>query len=123
MDITVENTITITPRITANPPVLQDIEVTKNGEYTADGSADGIGTVKVNVPEPNLEEKLINENGTYLPSEEYVGFSKVIVDTTETFQPDMEDEEIENIFDTIVSDEEQQEPSQEALGIMNEIWG
>lgn len=123
MDVQNENVITITPRIIANPPVLQDIEVTENGEYTADGSADGLGIVTVNVPEPNLEEKRINENGTYLPSEEYVGFSKVIVDTTESLQPDMEDEEIEDIFNTIVSDEEQQEPSEEALEIMNELWG
>lgn len=79
MDITVENTITITPRITANPPVLQDIEVTENGEYKADGSADGLGTVTVNV-EPNNEEITVTENGEYTPSEEFDGISKVTVD-------------------------------------------
>ena len=79
MDVQNENTITITPRITANPPVLQDIEVTENGEYSADGSADGLGTVTVNV-EPNNEEITVTENGEYEPSEDFDGISKVIVD-------------------------------------------
>ena len=79
METNTENLITITPRITLNPPVLQDIEVTENGEYKADGSADGLGTVTVNV-EPNNEEITVTENGEYTPSEEFDGISKVTVD-------------------------------------------
>lgn len=79
METNTENLITITPRITLNPPVLQDIEVTENGEYKADGSADGLGTVTVNV-KPNNEEITVTENGEYTPSEEFDGISKVTVD-------------------------------------------
>lgn len=83
-----ENTIVITPRISLNPPILQDLEVTENGEYTADGSADGLGTVKVNVkPELNLEEITVTENGEYTPSEDYNGFSKVNVEVPAFEEP------------------------------------
>ncbi len=88
METNIENLITITPRITLNPPVLQDIEVTENGEYTADGSADGLGTVKVNVePQPVLEELTVTENGEYEPSEEVNGFSKVNVNVPTYDEP------------------------------------
>ena len=88
MDVQNDNIITITPRILLNPPILQDIEVTENGEYTADGSADAIGKVTVNVePQPVLEELSVTENGEYEPSEEVNGFSKVTVNVPTYDEP------------------------------------
>ena len=88
MDVQNDNIITITPRILLNPPILQDIEVTENGEYTADGSADAIGKVTVNVePQPVLEELTVTENGEYEPSEEVNGFSKVTVNVPTYDEP------------------------------------
>ena len=47
-------------------PVLQDKTITENGTYTADSGYDGLGTVIVDVPETELQEKsvTITQNGT-----------------------------------------------------------
>ena len=69
------------------------------------------------------EEIEITEDGEYLPSEGIDGFSKVLVSVlNDIIQPNMEDDEIDNIFNRIISDNEQIEPSMNALQIINEIW-
>lgn len=96
-------------------PVVEALEITKNGTYTAPDGVDGYspvtvnvpvpdgyivpsgelkvtenGThdvteyaaVKVNVPEPVLQEKTVTENGEVTPDSGYDGLSKVTVDVT-----------------------------------------
>ena len=129
MEINTENLITITPRITLNPPVLQDIEVTENGEYKADGSADGLGTVTVNV-NPPLEEITITENGEYLPSKDFYGIGKIVVNVISQEHSNMSHSDIESIVDEIWQDDESLESQQEIIpenpevtDVINELWG
>lgn len=60
----------------------QDITVTENGQYQAEGGYTGLGTVTVAVPaeEPVLQELSVTENGEYAPDEGVDGFSKVTVE-------------------------------------------
>ena len=48
----------------------QNIDVTSNGQYTAEQGYTGLGTVNVNV-QPTLENKEITSNGTYYPGNIY----------------------------------------------------
>lgn len=71
------NTVVFTPRFTVNPPVLQALEVTENGEYTPDPvKYDGFSSVKVDLKTTELE---VNGTGVWVPPADYVGFSQVTV--------------------------------------------
>ena len=63
-------------------PVLEELEVTENGTYTAPDGVDGYNKVNVNVPEPEivLQDKTITENGTYGADSGYDGLGSVTVD-------------------------------------------
>jgi hypothetical protein len=62
--------------------VVQPLEVTENGTYTAPDGVDGYSPVTVSVPEPeiNLQDKTITENGTYTADEGFDGLGKVLVE-------------------------------------------
>lgn len=71
------NMVTLIPRFTINPPVLQALEVTENGEYTPDPTKyDGFSSVKVDLKTTELE---VNGTGVWVPPADYVGFSQVTV--------------------------------------------
>lgn len=76
-------------------PVIQPLEVTENGEYTAPENVHGFNPVKVDVPlryeegyedgyqasqdSIKLQEKTTTENGEVVTDEGFTGMSKVIV--------------------------------------------
>lgn len=71
------NVMMFTPRFTVNPPVLQALEVTENGEYTPDPvKYDGFSSVKVDLKTTELE---VSGTGVWVPPADYVGFSQVTV--------------------------------------------
>lgn len=67
---------------------LQNKTFNANGTYTADAGYDGLGTVKVAVPEEEavLQDKTITENGTYTADAEYDGLGTVRVDVEAKLQ-------------------------------------
>ena len=62
--------------------VVQPLEVTENGTYTAPDGVDGYSPVSVNVPTPEikLQEKTITENGEYTADAGFDGLAKVLVE-------------------------------------------
>ena len=62
-------------------PVIQSLEVTENGTYTAPEGVDGYSPVVVAVPEREitLQDKEITENGTYTADDGYDGLGAVTV--------------------------------------------
>ena len=62
-------------------PVVEALNVTANGSYTAPSGVDGYNPVEVNVPqrEPVLESLSVTDNGTYTPSVGKDGFDSVDV--------------------------------------------
>ena len=62
--------------------VVQPLEVTESGTYTAPDGVDGYSPVSVNVPTPEikLQEKTITENGEYTADEGFDGLAKVLVE-------------------------------------------
>ena len=62
-------------------PVLQELNVTANGEYLPPEGVDGFSKVNANVPDipPVVEELSVTENGVYTPSSGVDGFSRVNV--------------------------------------------
>lgn len=52
---------------TGQETVIESLNVTENGTYTASGGVDGYSPVTVNVPtpEPSIESLTVTENGTY----------------------------------------------------------
>jgi hypothetical protein len=62
-------------------PVIESLEITENGTYTAPEGVDGYNPVVVEVPAPEivLQEKTIAENGEYTADEGYDGLGKVTV--------------------------------------------
>jgi len=67
---------------------LQNKTFNANGTYTADAGYDGLGTVKVAVPEEEavLQDKTITANGTYTADAEYDGLGTVRVDVEAKLQ-------------------------------------
>lgn len=77
-------------------PVIQPLEVTENGEYTAPENVHGFNPVKVDVPiryeegyqdgykamQDGLQEKEITANGEYTADEGHTGFKKVNVNVS-----------------------------------------
>lgn len=77
-------------------PVIQPLEVTENGEYTAPENVHGFNPVKVDVPiryeegyqdgykamQDGLQEKEITANGEYTADEGHTGLSKVNVNVS-----------------------------------------
>lgn len=68
------------------PAVVQPLEVTENGTYTAPDGVDGFNQVVVSVPEPEikLQDKTITENGEYTADAGFDGLAKVLVEITAT---------------------------------------
>lgn len=66
----------------AADPVIEALNVTENGTYTAPDGVDGYSPVTVNVPDiPAVTEELnVTENGTYEPGTGVDGYSRVTVD-------------------------------------------
>lgn len=66
-------------------PVLEELEVTENGNYTPSEGVDGFGSVKVNVPDiPAVVQPLeVTENGTYTAPDGVDGYSPVTVNVAE----------------------------------------
>lgn len=62
--------------------VIEPLEVTENGTYTAPDGVDGYSPVVVNVPDPEvvLQDKTITENGTYTADSGYDGLGSVTVE-------------------------------------------
>lgn len=60
-------------------PVINELNVSENGTYTAPTGVDGYSPVKVNVPEPVLQPLNINSNGTYTPPSGVDGYDEVVV--------------------------------------------
>lgn len=69
--------------------VLEDLEVTQNGEYLPPTTIDGFAKVVVNV-QPVLETLEVTENGTYTPSAGVQGFSNVNVNVENEMIPIIE---------------------------------
>lgn len=67
---------------------LQNKTFNANGTYKADAGYDGLGTVKVAVPEEEavLQDKTITANGTYTADAEYDGLGTVRVDVEAKLQ-------------------------------------
>lgn len=67
---------------------LQNKTFNANGTYKADAGYDGLGTVKVAVPEAEavLQDKTITANGTYTADAEYDGLGTVRVDVEAKLQ-------------------------------------
>lgn len=74
--------------IDTGEPVLQDITITSNGEYTADTSQgyNGLGVVTASV-QPNLTTLNATQNGNYTPSG-YDGYSSVTVNVSSETWPE-----------------------------------
>ena len=66
---------------TAADPVLTNLNVTENGNYTPSAGVDGFSSVSVNVPDiPAVVQSLeITENGTYTAPDGVDGYSPVVV--------------------------------------------
>lgn len=67
-------------------PVIEPLEITENGTYTAPDGVDGYNPVTVNVPatEIVLQDKTITENGTYEADSGYDGLGKVTVEVIDS---------------------------------------
>lgn len=65
-----------------NNAVIEPLQVTENGTYTAPTGVDGYNPVTVNVPAPEvkLQDKTISENGEYTADSGFDGLGKVTVD-------------------------------------------
>lgn len=63
-------------------PVLVELQVDENGEYSPEEGVDGFDYVNVQVPDhvPVLETLNVTANGTYLPSSGYDGFGRAVVE-------------------------------------------
>jgi hypothetical protein len=59
--------------------VIEALNVTENGVYTAGNGVDGYSPVTVDIPDPVLQDKTITENGTYTADEGFVGLGSVLV--------------------------------------------
>lgn len=71
------NMVTLVPRFLMNPPKLQTLEVTENGEYRPDITKyDGFSSVNVNLTMTELE---VSGTGVWVPPDNVAGFSKVTV--------------------------------------------
>lgn len=70
---------------TAADPVLTNLNVTENGNYTPSAGVDGFSSVSVNVPDvpPVLQDKEVTENGEYTADNGYDGLNKVTVNVPE----------------------------------------
>lgn len=66
-------------------PVVEALNVTANGSYTAPSGVDGYNPVEVNVPqrEPVLESLSVTENGTYNAPSNIDGYNTVSVNVPE----------------------------------------
>lgn len=66
--------------------VVESLEITENGTYTASGEVDGYSPITVNVPtpEPVLETLSVTANGTYNAPDDIDGYSSVKVNVTAT---------------------------------------
>lgn len=64
-----------------NNAVIEPIEITENGTYTAHAGVDGYNPVTVDVPAPKikLQDKTITENGEYTADSSFDGLGKVTV--------------------------------------------
>lgn len=64
------------------PAVVEELNITENGEYTPKTGVDGFSKVTVDVPDKPavVEELTATENKTYTPSVGVDGFSKVVVE-------------------------------------------
>lgn len=72
-------------------PVVEELNVTQNGTYTATSGVDGYSPVNVNV-QPTLITKNITANGTYNASSDNAdGYSQVVVDVQEQPWQPLED--------------------------------
>lgn len=62
-------------------PIINALEVSKNGTYTTSNGVDGYNPVVVNVPTEavNNQNKTITENGTYTADAGYTGLGEVVV--------------------------------------------
>ena len=67
------------------PAVIESIDITANGTYTAPTGVDGYSPVVVDVPErvPVLEDKNIASNGTFSASSGFDGLGTVVVNVPE----------------------------------------
>ena len=65
-------------------PVIESLNVTENGTYTAPEGVDGYNPVTVNVPAitPTLTSLSVTENGTYTPQAGVDGFNSVSVNVS-----------------------------------------
>lgn len=65
-------------------PVIEPLEITENGTYTAPDGVDGYNPVTVNVPatEIVLQDKTVTENGTYSADDGYDGLGVVNVEVS-----------------------------------------
>ena len=63
-------------------PVIESLEITENGTYTAPEGVDGYNPVVVAVPAPEikLQDKTITENGEYTADSGFDGLGKVTVE-------------------------------------------
>lgn len=62
--------------------IVEELNVTENGEYSAPHGVDGYNPVKVAVPDPPLQEKVVNENGIVTPDAGFYGLSSVNVNVS-----------------------------------------
>lgn len=60
-------------------PVLVELQVNVNGEYTPEEGVDGFDYVNVQVPDPVVYGLTVTENGTYTPESGFDGFDEVVV--------------------------------------------
>ena len=64
---------------TGKNPVINELNVSKNGIYMPDPGVDGFAPVNVNVSGPLLDTLNVIENGTYTPPSNIDGFNEVVV--------------------------------------------